>query len=257
MIQREKLIKALEQIQGRKTEHPSIVQSNDLERTDRVMLVKAGWLRPIIRGWYLLVRSDAPTKDRTVWYAHFWEFLSVYLKKHYKNEYCLSAEASLDILVEKPLMPKKIIILTKKGGGGKPRLLPYDTSLLVYSDPKNIPKEKISVRGLQVMPLSLALCRVTTTYFKNSPIDAEVALRSIRNSSEISEHILKYNLKKSGERLSGAFEVLGLNKLAKELKMQLEEFGMNIRPENPFMEETPLIKSKRPISLTLGTSKSH
>lgn len=252
MIPREKLLKALEAVQQRKTQHPSIVESHEIDRKYRELLLRTGWLREIIRGWYLLVRPDAPTQDSTVWYAHFWEFLAVYLKKHYQNEYCLSAEASLDVLLEKPNTPKQVIIITAKGGSGSPRILPYDTSLLIYSDPKNIPFEKVVVQNLQVMSLPLALCRVAPVFFKTCPIDAEIALKSIKSASELSQIILKYDLKRAGERLVGAYQFLGLSKIATQLKAELEAFGMNIIPENPFEEEIPLLKSLRPLSPYTG-----
>jgi hypothetical protein len=246
MIPRTKLIEALERVQKRKgTENLSVVQSKELNRADRELLLKTGWLREIIRGWYLLVRPDAPTNDSTVWYANFWEFLKLYLKELYEDQYCLSAEASLDVLLEKPLTPKQVIIIVPKGGSGSPRLLPYNISLLIYSDPKNIPIEKIKVRGLEVMPLALALCRVSPSFFKISPIDAEVALKSIKSSEELIQVLLAYDLKTAANRLIGAYQFLGLSKMAEQLKIQLQKFGMQIEPENPFAEIKPLLHASR------------
>lgn len=252
MVPRSKLLKALEKIQNREAQHSSILQTHEIGRSDREILVRTGWLREIIKGWYLLVRPDAPNQDATVWYAHFWDFLAVYLRKYHGKNYCLSAEASLDILLEKPTTPKQVVIISAKGGGGAIRTLPYDTSLLVYSDPSNIPSEKITFRELQVMPLPLALCKVAPAFFKSSPIDAEIALKSIKVASELSQIILKYNLKRAAERLIGAYQFLEFHSLAIELQTQLEEFGMRITPDNPFEEKGPLLRQIRPISPYAG-----
>jgi hypothetical protein len=253
MISRTKLIESLERVQKRKgAENLSIVQSKELSRADRQLLLKTGWLREIIRGWYLLVRPDAPTNDSTVWYAHFWEFIAIYLKELYGDEYCLSAEASLDVLLEKPLTPKQVIIMVPTGGSGSPRLLPYETSLLIYSDPRSTLIEKTKVQNLQVMSLPLALSRVTSTFFKTHPIDAEVALKSIKTAEELSHILLKYDLKSAASRLIGAYQFLGLSKMAEQLNDQLKKFGMEIVPENPFQEIKPLLKTIRPISPYTG-----
>lgn len=249
MISRTKLLAALERTRNRSnTLHPSILSSNEIPRADRELLVKTGWLREIIRGWYLLVRPDAPIGDSTVWYAHFWDFLAVYLKTHFQEDYCLSAESSLDILLEKPLTPKQVIVIAKKAGSGAPRVLPYETSILIYSDPRKIPTEKIEKRGLQIMTLPLALCRVSAIYFKKFPLDAEIALRGIKTASDLTKIILKYDSKSAGERLIGAYEFLGLNKMATQIKTQLEQFGMTLHAKNPFVEYSTLLKSTRPLS---------
>lgn len=50
-------------------------------------------------------------------------------------------------------------------GKGSPIHLPYNTSLLVYSDPSRLPQEREEVRGIQVMPLAYALCKVQLPIF--------------------------------------------------------------------------------------------
>jgi hypothetical protein len=248
MINREKLLKTIEKVQNRKSMHQSIVQTNEINRSDRELLLRTGWLREIMKGWYLLVRPDAPTQDSTVWHAHIWDFLAVYLDKSYNKQYCLSAEASLDLVLSKPITPKQIVVIASKSGSGAPKILPYNTSVLVYSDPKNIPSEKIIIRNLWVMPVALALCKVAAAFFKLSPIEAEIALKSVKTAAELSKIILKYDLKKAGERLVGAYIFLNLPKIAEQLKMQLEKFGMKINPINPFEVKQPLIKNLRPVS---------
>ncbi len=53
-----------------------IVKSSDIQRTDRERLQRAGWLQPIMKGWYLLGQStDAQPGGTTLWYGHFWDFV--------------------------------------------------------------------------------------------------------------------------------------------------------------------------------------
>jgi hypothetical protein len=74
-----------------------IIQSEEISRSDREILLAAGWLQEIIRGWYMLVRPDIATGDTAAWHANFWDFVRIYLNHRFDNAYCLSAESSLDL----------------------------------------------------------------------------------------------------------------------------------------------------------------
>ena len=56
------------------------IQSKDLSRPNRERLLKAGFITPIIKGWYFPARpEDTVTGESTSWYASFWEFCATYL----------------------------------------------------------------------------------------------------------------------------------------------------------------------------------
>ena len=54
-----------------------VIHTSDINRMDRELLLGAGWLQEIIKGWYLLVRPDIRPGDSSGWYATFWDFLSL------------------------------------------------------------------------------------------------------------------------------------------------------------------------------------
>lgn len=248
MVNSKAIADALTRIRDRENaKHPHIVMSEELTRSDRELLVRTGWLREIIQGWYLLIKPDILPNDSTPWYAHFWDFLMVYLDHRFNQHYCLSAESSLDVLLEVSILPKQVVVIVSQGGG-KARSLPFETSLLMYTDPKNIPEERIEKRGLQIMSLPFALCRVSATYFQKNPKDAEIALRSIRTASELSQIIIQYNLKAAAGRLIGAYHFLNDSSMADRLEKDLISVGMQVVPENPFQQEKPLLKTIRPVS---------
>src|SRR3989338_5927575 len=118
-----KRIKAITKRRG-----ADIIQSKEIKRAYRELLIKANWLCEIMKGWYMLVRPDIAVNDSASWYANFWDFLRVYLKERFNNKYCLSAECSLDLYTEIPLIPKQVIVIVPKGGSNNYSLL-YDTSL--------------------------------------------------------------------------------------------------------------------------------
>lgn len=217
--------------------------------------MRTKWLQEIIKGWYLLVKPSLAEGDSSVWYANFWDFLRIYLNVHFGDQYCLSAENSLDLHSGSPVIPKQVIVISSKGGG-VPRGLPYDTSLFVYSDPNNLPEERTILHGLQVMSLPYALCRVPAAYFQKSPKEAEIALQLIRTSSDLSEIILKFNFKSAAARLLGALRFLSKDKLADDLSHDMESVGWKIKEENPFasaLPPLPLLLIKSPYAARISS----
>lgn len=221
-----------------------IVHTRELSRSDRQWLVQHHWLEEIIRGWYLVVRPDLPPGDSTAWYANFWDFLATYLRYHYDSDYCLSAECSLDFHLGNPAIPKQVIVMAKSGSGSN-LPLPYETSLLVYGDPSRLPQKRENIRGLQVMSLAYALCKVSPTYFERSPKEAEIALRSVSAPEELLHIIAEHPFKSAVGRLIGAYRFLGDLSMADSLKQSLAHIGIAPQETNPFISLTPLLPGEK------------
>ena len=66
-----------------------------LSRTHRERLVESGFLREVVRGWYVASRPDESAGDSTAWYASFWQFCAAYLSGRFGAAWCLSPEQSL------------------------------------------------------------------------------------------------------------------------------------------------------------------
>jgi hypothetical protein len=220
-----------------------IVRSRDISRADREALIHGQWLQPIVRGWYLLVRPDAPKGESSPWYASFWDFLGLYLEDLYEDRYCLSAESSLDLQINPTTIPKQVIAIAEKGNN-TPLELPFNTSLLTYADPNNIPDERVQISGVQAMSLSLALCRAGPSYFIRNGRDAEIALSLVKDPFEFIRIILKYDFKRAANRIIGAYQFIKKLDIAEQIQTSLEKERFNIIAENPFEEEKPLLSVK-------------
>lgn len=218
-----------------------IVHSSEISRADREILLRTGWLQEIIRGWYMLVRPDIGTGDTSAWYSNFWDFTRIYLKHRFGDEYCLSAESSLDLHLENPTIPKQVIVIVNHGAGL--RKLMYNTSLMIYADTNNFPTEIEKKQDINVMSLSYALCKVTPTYFKNNPLEAELSLRKIRSPDELTRIIISYRLNASAARIIGAYQFLKDTEMARKIKTNLEMVGIIVNPINPFSQPEPLLSS--------------
>jgi hypothetical protein len=210
-----------------------IVKSSDLKRQDREILVSAGSLTEIIRGWYLLTSPEAA--GSTAWFGGFWAFLMYYLNERFgEDHYCLSAESSLSLYAGDTEIPKQIVVLTKKASN-KNIDLPYNTSILLLTDSKNFPEETETVNGIKAMTLPSALCRVTPSYYKNRPSNIEIVLKlSSLSVSAISRALLETSAIASTERIIGAFRALGEERKADQIKGDLEAAGYKLKEVNPF-----------------------
>jgi hypothetical protein len=67
----EKLAESLEALHRLQARGAAAIRSRDLSRTHRERLVKAGFLKEVIKGWYIPARPDEAPGDSTAWYASF------------------------------------------------------------------------------------------------------------------------------------------------------------------------------------------
>ena len=72
--------------------------------------------------------------------------------------------------------------------------LPHDTSLMLYADSKNYPKYVTKIDGVYAMTLPLALCRLSPAYYRNNPLNVEIALKMLPSVSNLSRILLEEGL---------------------------------------------------------------
>ena len=216
-----------------------VLRSAQLQRPDRELLADRGYLQEICKGWYLLNRPVEKPGDSTAWYGAYWDFLSVYLDERFGSDYCLSATSSVDAHIGANLVPRQVVALTAHGG--KMLLdLPHSTSVLVYQDAKNLPRTVENVLGVRVMPLAMALCRVPPSFFENQPLNAEIALRAVKSSDDLSRVILERDSPSLAGRFAGAYQFLGDRDRAEQITRAIEAAGIVVEPKNPFVKPVPV-----------------
>jgi len=226
------LATALQRVRDRAT--GEVVRGPDISRPDRLLLTKRGFLVEIIKGWYALTTPQAEPGDTTFWHAHFWGFVSAYLRHRFGTDYSLSAEHSLDLWTGNTHTPSQLIVIAGKGGTSTLEL-PNRTSLLLYADKKNLPNPTDIRQGVQVMPLALALVRVSPGFFRHSATSAEIALRLVR-PEDLSRVLLgEAGSPTAAGRLVGAFRHCGLLQQADRLAADLTAAGLEFVETNPFV----------------------
>jgi len=221
-----------------------VIEHSALNPKHTEILKRAGCLTPVIRGWYLLSKPE-PEGGTTIWYVGFWPFIRVYLFKRFgKLGYCLSADTSLDLHTGEEYIARQITAITRKTSNQKIEL-PQDTSLLLYTDAKNFPENVEKLNGIYVMPLPLALCRLSPGYYKTKPLNVEIALKMLSSVTEISRILLQGGLVTDAGRLAGAFRAIGGATKADQIVRDMQAAGLAISETNPFENHTPILELAR------------
>lgn len=91
----EKLAESLEKLKELQDFGIVAIKANDLTRVHRERLIKNGFIKEVIKGWYISTPHEEQEGDSTSWFTSFWEFCSRYLEDRYGEDYCISAEQSL------------------------------------------------------------------------------------------------------------------------------------------------------------------
>jgi len=221
----------------------SIVQATDILRLDRERLEKEGWLTRIIKGWYLFKQPVAEKRDSTLWYASYWDFIRHYLHERFGEDFCLSAAASLNLHLGSTTIPRQLVLMVKKGGASVIDL-PFNTSIAIYQETKTFPQKTGTVKGIKVMPLAVAINRSSAKLFQDQPQQAEIALKIVDTNALYRELLSSRNLA-SASRILGAYQFLGQQKQAKQLKADFFAAGYSIEAENPFLIQQPTLGRSR------------
>ena len=223
----------------KKVAQHQIIKTDQLSRTDRERLLKANYLQKIVRGWYLFCTPGTDPGESTSWYASFWDFIRMYLTERFDNDYCLSSESSIDLYIGKNYLPSQIIVLTKSGGTTTLKL-PHNTSILMYQNKKNFPKEVSKIQDINILPFEYALCKMTTSFYQQQSQEAEIALRMLKSPGKILRFLLEEGMVQQAGRIVGALRHLNKPSFADTILTAMEAAGFVIIESNPFQKE-PLL----------------
>lgn len=215
------------------------IQTNNLTRTHRARLVKSGFIKEVMKGWYIPTRPEEPAGESTDWYATFWGFCGDYLKSRFGSQWCLAPEQSLRIHSGNWNIPKQLLVRAPKGGN-KPISLLHETSIMdvrLKLPDKNDMEIKENIR---IIALPAALISCAPGYYSNNAIEARAVLSMISDASEILHKLLDEGHSTVAGRLAGAFRNIGNNIIADNISDAMRSAGYSVTENDPF-EEKPVI----------------
>ncbi len=209
------------------------IRTSHLSRTHRERLLKSGFLREVVKGWYIPTRPDETPGESTVWYTSFWAFCADYLNERFGEDWCLGPEQSLTLFTGDWTVPKQVQARSPRGGN-KPLSLPHGTSIFdVRLELPPAPDVEIN-SGLRVYKLPAGLIASSPTHFTAQPIVMRAALAAITDASEVLVHLLEGGHSTIAGRLAGAFRNIGRVTIADNIVETMRAAGYTITEADPF-----------------------
>lgn len=229
----EKLAASLEILRSFQNRGAVAVRSQDLTRTHRERLTKNGFLKEIIKGWYLIARPDEVAGESTGWYASFWNFCAVYLPNRFGTNYCLSPEQSLLLHAGNLTVPDQLLVRSPKARNKATSLL-HETSLLDVRAALPAAGHVVEKSGLRLFSVPSGLVSCGPSFFQQHPIDARTVLTMLGEPSEVLALLLEGGRSTVAGRLAGALRGIGQNLAADEIIKTMRTAGYDIRESDPF-----------------------
>jgi hypothetical protein len=242
----EKLAQSLKALHNLQRRGALAIRSNDLSRTDRERLLENGFLRLVMKGWYIASRLDEAAGDSTPWYASFWAFCAGYLAERFGKSWCLSPEQSLSLHGGNRSVPSQLVVRAPKGGNKATRL-PHGTSLLDMRAAMPPKKEIVEREGLKLFSVPAALVAASEQFFRRAPTDVRAAMATITDASDVLSLLLEGGHSRIAGRLAGSFRSAGQQRIADDIVKTMEKAGYAVRETDPF-ESAPrvLLQAREP-----------
>jgi len=212
----------------------AVVKSGDITRLQRETLVKSGFLRLIVKGWYMPCRPGEEVGDSTPWYAAMRDFIQGYCNERFGEQWHLSPDYSLFLHTGKTITPQQVVVHSPLAQNSLLKL-PDNCSILDYRVKDLVPATKIQmVERIRVLSLPAALIRVPESFFSIYAQDAHIALHQLRDASDLNRELLEGGHSTVAGRLAGALRASGRGELADNLLATMRAAGYLVNETNPF-----------------------
>lgn len=231
----EKLAESLAELEKLQVGGKRVFRSEELSRVHRERLLRAGFLQQVVRGWLIASSPGTAPGESTPWFASFWEFCARYCEERFSTEWHLSAEQSLLLQVENSVIPPQVIIYSPNGANNSTPLL-FGTSFYDLKETQPPSAGDLLVRdGLRLFAIEPALIKVPEAFFAAKPIEAQVALSTIREPSGLLRRLLEGGNSVVASRLIGAFRRIRRPEIADEIRTAMTAAGYAVRELDPFV----------------------
>jgi fido (protein-threonine AMPylation protein) len=248
----ERLAASLEQLRELQRDGRRVFRSSEFGRVHRERLTQDGLLHKVIKGWLVSSNPGAAEGNTTPWYASFWEFCARYSDNRFGSDWHLSPEQSLLLHAENTVIPAQIVIYSPKGTNNTVNLL-FGTSLYDLKQPGMPPPADLTVKdGIRLYSPAAALIKVPEGFFQRFPVEAQVALTSIRDASEVLGRLLEGGHSAIASRLAGAFRRAGRADIADQIVKTMKGAGYDVRESDPFTAQQKLTLLRPGIAPVVG-----
>lgn len=249
----EKLAQSLEVLGALQNGGQRVFRSSVLSRTHRERLIRAGYLREMMRGWLISWSPEVKEGDTTPFFASFWEFCVAYCSDRFGAEWYLSAEMSMMVHAEAMTVLPQVVVCAA-GGMNHNLGLPFGASL--YDLKQAMPPDgDLEIRqGLRVLRPDAALVRINERFFVEHPTEVQAVLGAMRDIGPLLGRLLEGGHSTIAGRIAGALHRMGRPRDAKRIRRTMSAAHHTIRETDPFdrdLHVATIAKAVSPISARL------
>jgi fido (protein-threonine AMPylation protein) len=209
------------------------LRASDMTRTHRERLVKAGFIKEVMKGWYIPSRPDEPAGESTSWYASFWSFCSSYLESRFDEDWCVSPEQSISLHTGNWTVPRQLLVRSPRGNN-KPTGLVHDTSIFDVRLDLPPAADRDIKDGVRVYKLPAALIGCSQAQFAARPTEMRAALAMVPDASDLLARLLDGGHSTIAGRLAAAFRNIGRARIADDITGAMQAAGYTISESDPF-----------------------
>jgi fido (protein-threonine AMPylation protein) len=242
-----KLAASLEQLKALQDKGVVAIQSKVLSRTHRERLIKNNFIKEVIKGWYIPSMPDDTPGDSTSWYTSYWTFCTAYLTERFDDDWCLSAEQSINLHIGDSAVPQQLLVRSPKGRN-KPTEFLHDTSIFDVKLAMPSSSEITKMNGLNVYSLASAIVNCSKRHFTAHPTQIRTALSMVTDASEVLVILLKGGQSVVAGRIAGAFRNIGRDLIANSILRGMVAADYKIQEVNPFDDEPAITFGRRDVS---------
>jgi len=247
VVAAEKLAASLEALKTLQTEGMIAIRSADLSRTHRERLLKAGFLKEVMKGWYIPSRPEEIAGESTAWYASFWDFCAQYLVERFGDQWSLSPEQSLMLHAGDTTVPRQLLVRAPRARN-KLTKFPHDTSIFEVRAAIAVGDQLKQKDGLRLFSLEDALINASEGFFVQQATDARTVLAIVPDASALLAKLLDGGHTRAAGRLAGAFRSIGSKKIADDILSTMKSASHDVRENDPFEQKIEVSNAGRVIS---------
>lgn len=243
----DKLAQSLDALKALQDTRAVAIRASDLTRVHRERLLRNGFIREVMKGWYIPARPDGAAGESTDWYASFWPFCAAYLTERFADDWCLGAEHSIALHTGNWNVPRQLLVRATRGGN-KPTGLLHDTSIFDLRLEVPAAADLEVIDGLRIMRLPAALITCAPGHFAAHPVEARAALAMIADASDVLSRLLDGGHSSIAGRLAGAFRNIGRPQIAEAIVSTMKSAGYTVHETDPFADRPPVALGPRETS---------
>lgn len=242
---RQRLARALKELHTVLGADRGVVRGPQISNDTRVLLLKTGYLREILKGWYFVSDPTSDAGDTTPFYANFWEYLARYLSDRFGADYCLTAEQSLLRHAQYNVIPPTVNVMLAVNQS-QVQDLAFGHTVALYPGRGGFPApaHQHMLEGLRCMSLPYCLVNLPPRYFTAHAREVQIAMAQMNDPGALAVLV---DVNRAGlARLLSGYRQVGRIDFVDAVLNQLKGLNIQIRTDDHSFDAESVYSLGRP-----------